>query len=57
MVDSDEPVLERAIGTKIDWKAGKNVTVKVCLYLIDAHHTRHTPLLMAATGIADRTGQ
>lgn len=29
MVDTDEPVLERAVGIKIDWKAGKNVTVKV----------------------------
>ena len=29
MVDSEEPVLERAVGSKIDWKAGKNVTIKV----------------------------
>ena len=29
--DSDELVVKRAIGTKIDWKAGMNVTVKVCL--------------------------
>jgi nucleosome assembly protein 1-like 1 len=29
MVDSDDPVLEKATGTKIEWKSGKNVTVKV----------------------------
>lgn len=29
MVDSNDPVLESATGTKIDWKSGKNVTVKV----------------------------
>ena len=29
MVDANEPVLERAVGTKITWKPGKNITVKV----------------------------
>ena len=29
MLDDDEPVLERSEGTEIDWKAGKNITVKV----------------------------
>jgi hypothetical protein len=29
MLDDDEPVLERSEGTEIDWKPGKNITVKV----------------------------
>jgi nucleosome assembly protein 1-like 1 len=29
MIDEDDPVLERAIGTKIDWATGKDPTVKV----------------------------
>eukprot|EP00241_Pyramimonas_parkeae_P005056 CAMPEP_0114253202 /NCGR_PEP_ID=MMETSP0058-20121206/16259_1 /TAXON_ID=36894 /ORGANISM="Pyramimonas parkeae, CCMP726" /LENGTH=381 /DNA_ID=CAMNT_0001367217 /DNA_START=72 /DNA_END=1217 /DNA_ORIENTATION=+ len=29
MVDENDPILERAEGTEINWKAGKNVTVKV----------------------------
>ena len=29
MVDDTDPILERAEGTEIQWKAGKNVTVKV----------------------------
>lgn len=29
MLDDDEPVLEKAVGTDIAWKPGKNVTVKV----------------------------
>jgi hypothetical protein len=29
MLDDDEPVLERSHGTAIDWKPGKNITVKV----------------------------
>lgn len=29
MLDDDEPVLERSEGTQIDWKTGKNITVKV----------------------------
>eukprot|EP00775_Hariotina_reticulata_P013193 gene13193-13324_t len=29
MLDDDEPVLERSHGTAIDWKPGKNLTVKV----------------------------
>lgn len=29
MLDDDEPVLERSEGTQIDWKQGKNITVKV----------------------------
>lgn len=29
MLDDDEPVLERSEGTEIDWKQGKNITVKV----------------------------
>jgi hypothetical protein len=29
MVDDTEPILERAEGTEIQWKPGKNVTVKV----------------------------
>eukprot|EP01048_Picozoa_sp_COSAG05_P013330 COSAG05_NODE_1410_length_4959_cov_12.965226_3_plen_290_part_00 len=28
LVDDDEPILERATGTKIEWAAGKNLTVK-----------------------------
>lgn len=28
MVDSNDPVLEKATGSKIEWKAGKNVTIK-----------------------------
>ncbi|XP_002980631.2 nucleosome assembly protein 1;2 [Selaginella moellendorffii] len=27
--DDDEPILERAVGTKIDWKPGKDLTVKL----------------------------
>ncbi|XP_024527849.1 nucleosome assembly protein 1;4 isoform X1 [Selaginella moellendorffii] len=29
MVDEDEPILERAIGTEIEWHAGKNLTQKI----------------------------
>ncbi|CAN6202531.1 unnamed protein product [Urochloa humidicola] len=29
MVDEDDPILERAIGTEIDWYPGKNITQKV----------------------------
>lgn len=29
MLDDDEPVLDRSEGTQIDWKPGKNITVKV----------------------------
>ncbi|KAJ7519030.1 hypothetical protein O6H91_20G020100 [Diphasiastrum complanatum] len=29
MVDDDEPILERAIGTEIEWSPGKNLTQKV----------------------------
>lgn len=29
MLDDTEPVLEKAEGCTIDWKAGKNCTVKV----------------------------
>eukprot|EP00898_Chlorokybus_atmophyticus_P003038 jgi/Chlat1/3735/Chrsp259S03938 len=29
MIDEEEPTLERAEGTEIQWKAGKNVTVKL----------------------------
>ena len=29
MLDDTEPVLEKAEGCDIDWKAGKNCTVKV----------------------------
>ncbi len=29
LLDDGEPVLERSEGTEIDWKAGKNITVKV----------------------------
>lgn len=29
MLDDEEPVLERSEGTQIDWKQGKNITVKV----------------------------
>jgi len=29
MVDDTDPILERAEGTEIQWKPGKNVTVKV----------------------------
>eukprot|EP00976_Prorocentrum_cordatum_P023144 472104-Prorocentrum_minimum.AAC.2 len=28
-MDEDDPILEKAEGTEIKWKAGKNVTVKV----------------------------
>lgn len=29
MIDDDEPILERAVGTEIEWAAGKNLTQKV----------------------------
>lgn len=29
MVDEDDPILEKAIGTEINWHPGKNITVKV----------------------------
>jgi len=29
MIDDDEPILERAVGTEIEWNAGKNLTQKV----------------------------
>ncbi|KAL3681829.1 hypothetical protein R1sor_024785 [Riccia sorocarpa] len=29
MIDDDEPILERAVGTEIEWNAGKNVTQKI----------------------------
>lgn len=29
MIEEDEPILERAIGTEIEWHAGKNLTQKV----------------------------
>lgn len=29
MLSEDDGVLEKAVGTKIDWNAGKDVTVKV----------------------------
>jgi len=29
MIDDDEPILERAVGTEIEWVAGKNLTQKV----------------------------
>lgn len=32
MLDDDEPVLEKAVGTDIAWKPGKNVTVKVGMF-------------------------
>ena len=38
MVDTDEPVLERATGSKIEWKSGKNVTVKARFSPTPQHH-------------------
>jgi len=29
MIDDDEPILEKAVGTDIEWNAGKNITQKV----------------------------
>jgi nucleosome assembly protein 1-like 1 len=29
MIDDDEPILERAVGTEIEWASGKNLTQKV----------------------------
>ncbi|KAI5080054.1 hypothetical protein GOP47_0005533 [Adiantum capillus-veneris] len=29
MIEEDEPILERAVGTEIEWNAGKNLTQKV----------------------------
>ena len=29
MVDDEDPILERAEGTEIQWKSGKNLTVKI----------------------------
>ncbi|KAI3927761.1 hypothetical protein MKW98_023362 [Papaver atlanticum] len=29
MIDDDEPILEKAIGTEIDWYPGKSLTQKV----------------------------
>ena len=44
MVDEEEPILEKSIGTEIDWLPGKNLCVKARAGATPAHPPAHAPL-------------
>ena len=44
MVEEEEPILEKAEGTTIQWAQGKDPTKKVCLHVDTLHDPlRHPP--------------